>query len=74
MTDIALSLAVRLILTLVTRDTMRAALSALVTIVEDAVHDTSNATDDALLLPLCARLRDELGLAPHGTPDDGENQ
>lgn len=69
MNQIAVSLAVRLILTLVTHDTLVRAMSALVTIVEDAVEDSANATDDALLLPLCARLRAELGLLPHGTPE-----
>lgn len=43
-------------------DTVKRVLDAGLDIVEDAVRDSSNPLDDALLLPLCKKIRDNLDI------------
>jgi len=57
---------VQVLLTVLPGSVMKRGLDALLDIVEQSVKDSSNRIDDQLLLPLCAKIREELDIPEFG--------
>lgn len=53
---------INLILTLVSKERYKEIVDKLIDVIEDAVEKTPNQVDDAIVLPLCSKVRDILDI------------
>ena len=53
---------IELVLMMLSKDVLKKCVDALLDVIEDATSATENKVDDALVLPLCARIREAFNI------------